>query len=470
MAAGEGASKAPVVVVIPVEGFIDGGLFDSVKRRTGEAEAESPSLIIYRIDTYGGAVEFAMEITDFIGAIDKWETVAYVPKKAYSAGAMIAMAAREIALSPTASIGDAAPVMESPEGPEMLGEKIQSPVRNIFRKYAERNGYPIALAEAMVSPDAEVYEATFDDGTKKYMSSTEYDGLTEQQKGKITQKRTIVPKGRILTMTAKEAKDYGFARFIVKDLGELLDKHDLAGAEIVNEEVNWSEGLVRFLNYPVVAGIILLVGLIALWTEFKVPGFGLPGTVAIICFALFFFSKYLSGMAQYWEIFVFLLGAILLGIEVFLIPGFGLTGTLGIGLMLLGLALVLLPRHITTAPMDLSLIFWTGVYTSGAFAGAVVAAFALAKVLPKLPVVGLFYLGAPRPETIAHREGAGITEGRNLVGKRGTAVTMLRPAGRAAIGKDIFDVTTEGDLVAKDSTVEVIAQKGNNIIVREVKT
>ncbi len=458
----------PRVVVIPLEGLIDRGLYDSVKRRVKEAEALDPAMIIFRIDTYGGLVDAAIEITDAIGGIETPKTVAFVPTKAFSAGAMIAMGAREIVLTPNSSIGDAAPVTEDPEGPKMLGEKMQSPVRNMFRKYAQRNGYPDALVEAMVSPDIEVFEVTYKDGTKKYMTSGAFDDLTEAEKANVDKKRVVVREGEILTATATEALDYGIARFVVKDLDELLAKYSLSDARIVTLDVNWSEALVRWLNHPLVASIILLVGILGIYMEFKIPGFGLPGTVGIICFALYFFSKYLSGMAQNWEILLFIAGLVLLGIEIFVIPGFGITGFLGATFVIVALFMALVPSHITLAPLDLDFLTRSSAYLVATFIAAFVLAVLLAKVLPKVPVVGKFYLGAPEPGRVPHSEGAALTEGKgNLVGKVGRAQTLLRPAGRAVIDGELLDVTTRGDVIAKGTLVEVIDTRGNNIIVKK---
>jgi len=464
-----GTGAPQTVCVIPVEGFIDGGLFDSINRRVAEAQTLSPAIIVFEIDTYGGALTFAMEITDAIGQIESPKTVSYVPVKAYSAGAMIAMASREIVLTPFASIGDAAPVVESPEGGiQMLGEKVQSPTRNVFRKYAERNGYPIALAEAMVTPpESDISEVISNDGTKRYMSATDLEALSNAEKTEVKANRIVLKKGQLLTMTAAAAKDYGFAKYVVKDFDEMLAGYNLSGAKVVTFEVTWSESLVRFLNHPAVAGIIMLIGMLAVYMEFKMPGLGLPLFAGVICFAVFFFSKYLSGMAQYWEILIFLAGLALLMVEIFVIPGFGITGVVGLSMMFFGLVSVLVPKHITTAPMDVDFLFWTAVYTVGAMVAAIVIGALLTKLLPKTPVVGAFYLGAPRPGSVAHKAGAGVTAGRDLVGKTGVAITMLRPAGKGEIDGNVLDVTTQGDLVSKGTRIEVIAEKGNNIIVRQ---
>ncbi len=458
------------VVVIPLSGLIDRGLEDSVIRRIDEADALNPALLVFEIDTFGGLAGPAIEITDLLGAVEEPKSVAFVPRKAISAGAMIAMGAREIVLTPNSSIGDCAPVLPTPEGSKILGEKEQSPVRSMFRKYAQRNGYPIPIVEAMVTPELEVVQVRYKDGTVKYMLGSEYEDLAEAEKEKVEGKRIVVREGEILTLTAREAEEYGIARFVVGDIRELLEKYDLAGAEVVTLDVNWSEAMVRWLNQPLVASILLLAGLLGLYMEFKLPGFGLPGGVAIVCFAILFFSKYLTGLAVYWEILIFLLGLILLGIEIFVIPGFGITGFAGIVLMLTGLLLAYVPSNITPAPIDIDFIVRTGAW----FVTTLIAAFGLgailAKVLPHTPVVGRFFLGAPQPQSVPHAAGAGQTEGReDLVGKVGKSITMLRPAGRAVIGAQYYDVTTEGDLVAKDEVIEVVTVRGNNIIVRKAK-
>jgi len=457
------------VVVIPVEGFIDGGLYDSIRRRIKEAGDFKPSLIVFQIDTYGGLLNFAMEITDTIGAVDTPRTVAYIPVKAYSAGAMIAMGAREMAVGPLASVGDAAPIMDTPEGPQMLGEKEQSPTRGMFHKYAERNGYPVALAESMVTKEIVVYEVKFDDGAVKYLSAEELDALTAAQREHVAQKSVVKKEGQLLTMSAEDAKKYGFARFIVKDFDELLTDYSLKGAKVVTLSTAWSEELVRFLNYPAVSSILLLVGLIALYMEFKAPGFGLPATAAIVCFGILIFSRYLSGMAQYWEILIFVAGVVLLIVEIAFIPGFGFIGFAGLGLMVAGLVLMAIPPNITRAPIDARYLAVSTTYLVGTLIAAIALMVVLTKLLPKTPVISALYLGAPEPSSIAHAEGAMATAGKNLVGRQGIAYSALRPAGKAIIDDRLVDVTTRGDHIAEGARVEVVAQKGNAIIVRAVK-
>ncbi|MCP4364655.1 MAG: hypothetical protein GY800_05080, partial [Planctomycetes bacterium] len=147
----EESSQEVKVFVIALEGMIDGGLLSSVERRTKIALAEKPSLIIFEIDTYGGRLEPAFEISEYISDIpEETKTVAYIPKKAISAGALIAVSCNEIAMGPHAELGDCEPIIPSAEGGcKTVGEKIQTVLRTKFRKFAEKNGYPVKLAEAM---------------------------------------------------------------------------------------------------------------------------------------------------------------------------------------------------------------------------------------------------------------------------------------------------------------------------------
>ena len=466
----EAEEPSRTVAVIPIESFIDGGLLDSIGRRIAEAEALDPALIIFRIDTYGGYAQYAMEITELIGGISEPKTVAYVPTKAYSAGAMIAMGAQEIVMGPRASFGDVAPVVETAEGPQILNEKAQSPTREILRKYAQLHGYPEALAEAMVTPEVVVYEVTFENGAVKYLSSEELDALQPAEQAKISRKEIVDKATELLTMTADEAKRYGFARFIAEDLSQVLAGYSLAGANVVTLRTSWSEEMVRKLNHPAVASILLLVALIAVYMEFKVPGFGLPGAVAIVCFGVLIFSKYLSGMASYWEIILFVVGVALLAVELFLIPGFGFVGFAGIALIVCSLILMVLPEKISAAPIDVQYVSRNAAWFIGTLVAAFVIAMGLAKVLPRTPILGQVFLGAPPESTVAHSEGAMLTEGTKVeVGAVGKAASPLRPAGKAVFGETLLDVTSRGDMIPEGVLVEIVAKKGNNIIVKAVK-
>ncbi len=146
------------VSIIPLKGMIDGGIYSSLKRRVEIAKENGSNLIIFEIDTYGGQLEPAFEISEYISNIKNTKTIAFIPTKAISAGSLIAISCNEIYMAPQAELGDCEPIVPSSEGGyKTVGEKIQTVLRTKFRKFAEKNGYPVLLAEAMVTKEIEVY-------------------------------------------------------------------------------------------------------------------------------------------------------------------------------------------------------------------------------------------------------------------------------------------------------------------------
>lgn len=456
------------VFIIPLEGMIDGGLYSSLERRAKLALEEKPRLIIFKIDTYGGRLEPAFEISDYIGNIpEETKTVAYIPNKAISAGALIAVSCNEIAMGPQAELGDCEPIVPSAEGGyKTVGEKIQSVLRTKFRKFAEKNGYPVRLAEAMVTNEMEVYHIVTEDSPQgKFITARELEEMSEEERKKIVSKRIIVEKGKLLTMHAREARDYGFAKYLVKDREELLEQYSIKTEEVVELVTNWSEEMVRFLDS--IAPILLGVGLIALWMELKAPGVGLPGIIGVLCLATVFLSKYMVGLAEVPEILVFALGLMLLAVEVFVLPGFGLFGLAGILLMLIGLVLAFqeflvpqTPYHYEELRINLLQIF-------SSMIGSIIVIAILVKYLPGMPLFGRLVLRASEEAELGF-ETVPITSGESLVGKRGYTLSTLRPAGRADFGGRVLDVVSEGEFIEPNQMVEIVEVRGNRVVVRPV--
>lgn len=480
--------KAPFL--IPISGEIDDGLFQSVKRRVERAKFEGADLIVFEIDSYGGLLNAGYNIADHIFDLTI-HTVAYVPKKAISAGALISLACRDIVMKEEAELGDCAPIAMTTEGIQELGEKMQSPIRTKFRKFAERNLYPIALAEAMVTKELEVLQVEFRDGTIEYMDSEEYDRLPLERKSrvKLDPPQIVCKKGELLTIHAKEALNFGFNRFLVKEREEIFQHFTKAKEiEIIRVEsagipsstprkgvvrvielpILWSESLVRFIQSY--SFIFFILGIILLYIEFKTPGFGVFGILGILCFAILFGSNFLSGLAEFYEIFIFVVGVLLLGIEIFLIPGFGITGILGITLILVGFYLASLPFVVpdVTSPLDMErLERW--VRNMGiSLLGAILIMYAISRFLPKTPIFRRIIL-QPEGEGGIFRGTAAAAEHRFdfLAGMVGIALTDLRPAGKAEFAENRVDVMAEGAFIKKGAKVRVLKIRGNRIVVTE---
>jgi membrane-bound serine protease (ClpP class) len=194
----------------------------------------------------------------------------------------------------------------------MLGEKFQSPLRAKFRTLARRNGYPVALAESMVSAHLEIYEIKMADQTL-YLNATDLEGMTADEQEKIIAKKVVVAKDELLTMDDAEARTLGFSMMTVSSIPDMLDRLNIKDYRITRLEPSWSETLGRFLTS--IAPILMMIGMASLYAEYKVPGFGLPGLVGIICLGLVFGNQYIVGLADYTELILILLGLVLLGFE-----------------------------------------------------------------------------------------------------------------------------------------------------------
>jgi len=419
------------------------------------------AIIVLEMDTYGGEVDAAFQIVDTMVNV-KNRTIAYVKTKAISAGALIALSCNELVMKHNTTIGDVAPLMLSQEGPKMLGEKYQSPIRAKFRTLAKRNGYSEILTEAMVTEGTGVYEVILPD-TTLFLDSARLAELSPDIKKKIVSTKTVVKKGELLTMDDTEAKELGFSKMSVGSLDEMLDSMGYVNANIVRVRLTWSEALVRFL--AIIAPVLIMIGLASLYIEYKTPGFGIPGIVGIICLGLVFFGQYMIGLADYTEMLLLILGIILLGVEIFVIPGFGIAGIAGISLIIIALILSMqdfvLPSP--SMPWQMDMLLRNILVVIGSFIVAFICALlALRYVFPRISVKGQGpYLSATLENFHADSESVKQVN----PGDQGIVVSPLRPSGKIRVGDQTYDVVTEGDFIERNANVVVIKISGNRIIV-----
>ena len=491
--------------LVPIHGEISDVTYESITRRVDLAIQNGAEVIIFEIDTPGGAVVAALDICDYIKNLTSVHTVAWVHTQAISAGSMISMACDEIVMSPASSIGDCGVLIASPLGPQGVPDdlkaKAESPVLTQFRDSANRYGYSKALCEALVISDRTVWwlENT-ETGQREFVTDAlkvarmgeGLDPSTQPADGRpavwklvesyvdpvsgrpVEVEQPIVDKDELLTMTQSEAVAYGFAKGLAGGEPDLRARYNLAGT-LPSFEFTWSELLVRFLTSMPVRIFLMVIILLGAYVEFHTPGFGIPGLAALVGLAIFVAAPYLSGLATAWELILILLGVVLLVLELFVIPGFGIAGIAGIVLIFAGMLGTFVPaepgpwRLVPQLPAT-----WVAV-RSGMTAImislvlSVVAMWYIAKYLPQLPVAGQMILsgevargqtldaGAPTIETVAL-----------AVGDRGVTSSVLRPAGKARIRGHQTDVVTEGEMVPSGAEVEVIEVRGNHIVVREL--
>ena len=429
-AAAQPQTTRPFVYVVPIEGVIDLGLAPFVARVLDEATQAGAAAVILEIDTFGGRVDAAVQIRDAL-LNAKVRTVAFVNKRAISAGALIGLSAQTLVMATGGTIGAAAPVQAGLPGAAALPvqEKTVSYVRKEFRATAEARKRPPLLAEAMVDADVEV--------------------------------PGIIEKGKLLTLTTDEALQHKVADLRADTLDAVLQQVGLAGALVRPATPHWAEELVRFLTHPVVSSLLISMGMLGIMVELRTPGFGIVGGVGVGSLALFFWGHWLVQLAGWEELLLGGIGLVLLAVEIFVIPGFGIVGALGIAAMLGGLALSMVGAG-DTAAVILDVV-WRVVLS---LLAALAASLVLLRFLPRLPFARRMILQTDLGSGPAH--GAAPETDRRWLGKQGRAWSVLRPAGIAEIDGERVDVVAEGTQIEPGERLEVMRVDGNRIVVRRV--
>ncbi|RPJ15128.1 MAG: nodulation protein NfeD [Deltaproteobacteria bacterium] len=426
------AQTSPVVYVVPIEGIIDLGLAPFVQRVLGEATDAGAAAVILEINTFGGRVDAAVLVRDAL-LNARVKTVAFVNKRAISAGALISLSAEKIVMADGGTIGAATPVqMGQPGAPaKPVEEKTVSYMRKEFRATAESRKRPPLIAEAMVDADVEI------------------PGLIE--------------KGKLLTLTPDEALKHEVVDFRADTITSVLEQLSLAGAEVKRASPNWAENIVRFLTHPILSSLLISIGMLGIIMEIRTPGLGMLGVLGIASLALFFWGHWLVHLAGWEELLLVGAGIALLVVEIFITPGFGVTGALGIVALLSGLSLSLFGAGVTwefvlraVGRVVVSLLL------------AIIGSLVMLRFLPRLPFGRRLIL---ETELLSGAGGGSAPENdRMWLGKSGTALSPLRPAGSAEIEGERVDVVSVGEFIEPGVPIVVTHVDGNRIVVRRHRT
>ncbi|HMJ05412.1 MAG TPA: NfeD family protein [Chthoniobacterales bacterium] len=431
------------VVVVPLEGEVSPPMFLFLRRVLKEAESAGAAAIIFEMNTYGGRLDSSEEITKVLNRATI-PTYTFINTNAGSAGALIALATQHIYMAPVSAIGAAAPIKSTGEDLGITArDKTISYWSALIRGSANRNGHNPDVGEAFMDKEKEV---------------------------KIGD-RIVHPKGSLLTLSAQEAtaRIDGkplLADGIAESVAEVMQKAGLTGA-VVSVQPTGFEQLAIWIT--ALAPLLLLGGILCAYLEFKIPGATLPGIVSAICFALFFLGHYVAGLAGWEVVALFALGVALVLAEIFIfVHTTILVGAIGLLLMLTSLLWAMIDRYPgqrflpTGAMLRLPVLnLLLAMFAAG------IAIALLARYLPRTNLYRRFVLsadipsgpslaGAPRqfPAALALAPGA-----------TGTALTTLRPSGKARFGEHVFDVVTEGDFIAAESAVAVVSTDGMRIVV-----
>jgi len=433
-----GRSPGPIVVV-PIDGEIDLGMAPFVRRSI--EQAHDARVIVLDVNTFGGRVDAAVKIRDALLATDV-TTVAFVNRRAISAGALISLAADYIVFTDGGTMGAATPIEVKDGKADAVGEKLTSYMRSEMRATAEAKDRDGEMAAAMVDADIEI--------------------------------ENLTPKGKLLTLTTEMAERTGVANATVETLDELIGAMGMRGQPVIRTAPNWAERTAGFLTSPVVAGLLMLIGFLALMTEVKTPGFGLPGAVGIACLALFFAGHMVVELAGWEEILLAVIGLVALGVEIFVTPGFGWTGVLGVVMLVAALVLAMLD-----GPPG---VLWATGAVTGALGKVLLVLFAAVFLF----ILVMYVLGrmgrAPRDA-----RGSWLILSRTLQGAKsttpgedgptdderkakwvdqvGVAETDLRPAGKARFDDEVLDVVSDLQYIDRGSAVRIVDIEGVRVVV-----
>lgn len=407
------------VYLVPVDGMIDNMLARYLDRALSEAEQSEAALVIFHVNTFGGLVEAADAIRQRLLRAEV-PTLAFVDHNAISAGALISYAADRIVMAPGSTFG-AATVVEGMGG-TAAPDKYQSAMRALMRATAEENGRDPRIAEAMVDERIEI------------------PGVSEA--------------GQVLTLSSEEALRLGVADAVLDDVDAVITATGMAPHDLVAHAASATERVLRFFGSPVVQSILMLMMMGGLYFELQSPGVGFPGLMAALGALAFFAPSYALGLVESWEIVLFFIGIILLGVEVFVLPGFGVAGVLGLLLTVFSLGAALIGNVGFSFPDD----------------GSLTQAILTMAVTLVLLVLLLFSVGryAPRSKRMNSLVlqpslplGADLPLGPVAeVGQLGVSLSPLRPAGTVDLGGRRLDARSTGDFIAPGTPVEVVRVYG----------
>ena len=435
-----GISFANTVYHIPIEGTIDLGLPPFIERSIAEAEENNAKAIIFEVNTFGGRVDAATQIKDAI-LDSKVPTVAFINKRAISAGALISLSCEKVFMAGGATIGATTAV-------DMQGnkasEKVISYMREEMAATAEKRGRDKYIARGMVDEELNFTHISINGDSLKV---EDIEGRKE---------------GKLISLTTEQAIKYNVADGKAEDINSLLDSLNMSSFNIIDKNENWSETVVRFLTNPVVSSLLTTFGFLGILFELQSPGWGIPGIVGLTCLILSLSTSYIAKLATVSDLIFMISGIALLILEVFVIPGFGIVGLAGFFLIVYSLYLLLIPDipvggEILDQAMD--------GFTIGII-GALIGLYFFGKLMLKTK----FWQNLTSPNSQKKEDGYTNSFGwESLVGETGVADTDLHPSGWIKTSKERLFVLSEGKFIEKGSNVEILSVNGNRILVREIK-
>lgn len=406
-----------------------------VQRKTQQAFEEAKQLhadiILIHMNTYGGMLDAADSIrTDILKS--EIPVYVFIDNNAASAGALISIACDSIYMTPGANIG-AATVVDQSGKP--LPDKYQSYMRSMMRATAESKGRDPEIAQAMV--DERIY----------------IEGISDT--------------GNVLTFTAREAMEHEFCEGIADNVDEVLRLSGVTDYEIVVQTFSGVDKIIHMLINPFISGILIMIIIGGIYFELQSPGLGFPSAAAVIAAVVYFAPLYLEGLAEHWEILLFMIGVILIAIEIFVAPGFGIPGILGIICILAGLTLSMTGNMgLDFSGIELTVVIKSFFIVVIAMFMSLILSFYFSKKIFTSTIFGHLALDATQDSEKGYVSGDSTY--LNMEGKTGEAYTVLRPAGKVIIDGDLYDATAEMGYIEKGKKVKVTSYQTSHLFVKEI--
>lgn len=420
----------PVVYVFDIKEQIAPPVWRKTQKALKEAHEKNAELIIIDMNTYGGMVESADSIRTAIMQ-SPIPVYTFINNNAASAGALISISSDSIYMRPGSNIGAATVVNQSGE---QMPDKYQSYMRSTMRATAESNGRDPEIAEAMVDERIEI------------------EGITEE--------------GEVITFTSKEAIKHGFSEGERNSIKEILEKNGIKNYTIIEQQLTTKDKIIGWLISPVVNGILIMIIIGGLYFELQTPGLGFPSAASVIAALLYFAPLYLEGLAANWEILIFIAGVILVAIEIFALPGFGIAGGAGVLLVITGLTLSMVDNEgfrFTLGNLDnLAKAFFTVIT---AMLLSLVGSIYFGKRLFTTNTFGHLALDSVQ----AKEEGYTSVDDNysSVIGKEGEALTTLRPSGKIEIDDETYDAFSDAGYIEKGTRIKVTGYTNTQLKVRK---
>ncbi len=464
-------------VMIPLHEDINPLSGALLKRKFNDAVDSGVDVIILDIHSPGGFTYVTFELMDMVLDADNVETVAFIERDAISGAALLSLACDKIIMLPDARLGDAGEIVMGADGAFRYTEaKSRSALAQKVRDTARATGRPVTIAEKMVDKDMIVFAATDKNSDEiRYFSNKEWDSLVDADdwvKGKPIREGGAE---MFFIANGRRAVELGIATETIPSRDRLAETLNVREPIRVLERT-WTDTMVYLLNTGFVTFLLIAIGLVALTIEFGAPGFGVGGLVSLLCFSLFFWSRFLGGTSGWLEVTLFIVGLIFIAAELFVIPGFGFAGVGGIALVLGSLVMASRRFLIPENSEQLTSLGYDVLTVVGAFVGFLIALLLLSNYIGEIPGLSRLTLKPPVAMEGATAAGAAERTGDALlpgwqrveVGDLGDTISPLRPGGKMQVGEFTVDVVTEGDFVESGSRVKVVGKQGAKVVVRPV--